>query len=53
MHLSNSPGVFGHRAILIWGDRDMAGGFLEEQPVAFILLVFKRLQDCLNRRCFI
>ncbi len=27
--LSNSPGVFGHRAILICGDRDMAGGCLE------------------------
>ncbi len=32
IYLSNSPGVFGHRAILIWGDRDIAGGFLEEQP---------------------
>ncbi len=31
IYLSNSPGVFGHRAILIWGDRDMAGGFLLEQ----------------------
>ncbi len=27
MHLSFSPGVFGHRAILMWGDRGMAGGF--------------------------
>ncbi len=35
IYLSNSPGVFGYRAILIWGDRDMAGGFLEEQPVTF------------------
>ncbi len=30
--LSILPGVFGHRANLIWGDR---GGFLEEQPVTF------------------
>ncbi len=27
IHLSSSTVVFGHRAILIWGDRDMAGGF--------------------------
>ncbi len=33
INLPNSPGVFGHRAILIWGDQGMAGGFLEEQPV--------------------
>ncbi len=27
IYLSNSPGVFGHRAILIWGGgRDMSGG---------------------------
>ncbi len=26
IHLSNSPGVFGHCAILIWGDRDVCGG---------------------------
>ncbi len=25
MYLSNSPDVFGHRAMLIWGDRGMAG----------------------------
>ncbi len=31
-HLSTSPGVFGHRPILMWGDRGMAGGFLLEQP---------------------
>ncbi len=37
IHLSNPTGVFGHRAILIWGDRDMAGGLLEEQPVTFKL----------------
>ncbi len=35
--LSSSPGVFGHRAILIWGgDRGMAWVFLEEQPVTVI-----------------
>ncbi len=39
IHLSNSPGVFGHRAILIWGDRDMIGGFLEEQPVTFTFAI--------------
>ncbi len=33
----NSIGVStSHRAILIWGDRGMAGGFLEEQPVTFV-----------------
>ncbi len=37
-HLSKSPGVFGHRAILIWGDRGITGGFLEEQPVTFTSL---------------
>ncbi len=31
IHLSNSTGVFGHRAILIKGDQSMAGGFLLEQ----------------------
>ncbi len=38
IYLSNSPGVFGHRAILMWGDRGMAGGFLEEQPFTFTSL---------------
>ncbi len=37
IHLSNPTGVVGHRAILIWGDRDMAGGFLEDQPATFTL----------------
>ncbi len=32
IHNSNSKGAFGHRAILIWGDRGIAGGFLLEQP---------------------
>ncbi len=39
IYLSNSPGVFGHRAILLWGDRGMAGGFLEAQPVTFAYIV--------------
>ncbi len=30
IHFSNSIGAFGHRAILIWGDRGMDGGFLLE-----------------------
>ncbi len=29
-HFSNSLGVFGHRTILMWGDRGMTGGFLCE-----------------------
>ncbi len=33
IYLSNSPGVFGHPGILVWENRDMAGGFLEEKPV--------------------
>ncbi len=28
IHLSNASGVFGHRAILMWFDLDMAGCFL-------------------------
>ncbi len=30
IYLSNSPGVSGHRTILIWGDRNKAGGFVKE-----------------------
>ncbi len=30
IYLSYSPGVFGHRTILIWGDRNKAGGFVKE-----------------------
>ncbi len=35
IYLSSSPVLFGHRAILMWGDRDMAGGIPDEQPVTF------------------
>ncbi len=31
IHFPNSTVVFGHRATLIYGNRDMAGGFLLEQ----------------------
>ncbi len=31
----NSPGVFGHRAILMWGYRGMAGGFVLEPAEMF------------------
>ncbi len=31
IHFPNSTGTFDHRAILIWGDRAMAGEFLLEQ----------------------
>ncbi len=31
IYVSNSTGVFGHRAILMWGDRGMTGGFIIEQ----------------------
>ncbi len=37
----NSIGVFGQRAILMWGDRDMAWGFLYEQAIPFNLLLGK------------
>ncbi len=36
----NSTDVFGHRAILIWGDRGVAGGFLEEQPVILLVRLY-------------
>ncbi len=36
IYLSNSPGIFGHCAILIWGIETWLGGFLEDQPVTFI-----------------
>ncbi len=35
IYLSNSPGVFGHRAILTMGDRTVAGVFLIEQADLF------------------
>ncbi len=40
IYLSNSPGVFGHRAILMWGDRGMAGGFPIEQTDMFQIQTF-------------
>ncbi len=39
IYLPNSPSVFGHRAILMWGDRGMAGFFFEEQPVTLQAIV--------------
>ncbi len=30
LHTFHTTGVFGHRAILIWGDRGMAEGFLSK-----------------------
>ncbi len=42
--LSNSSDVFDHRAILIWGDRDMAGGFLLEQLELNDILYFHTLE---------
>ncbi len=45
IHFPNSTCVFGHSAILIWGDRDMAGGFLEEQPVTFKSNVLTRFSE--------
>ncbi len=38
LHLFNSTGVFGHLAILIWGDRGLAEGFLLEQTLKWIAL---------------
>ncbi len=38
IYLSNSPGVFGHRAILTMGDRTVTGGFLIEQTDMFQFL---------------
>ncbi len=37
MHLFNLTVAFGHRAILIWGVRGMAGSFLLEQPETYTL----------------
>ncbi len=37
IQLSNSTGVFGHRAILIWGYRGMAGGFSLRTSATFHL----------------
>ncbi len=37
IHLSNLTVAFGHRAILMWGGRGMAGGFLLEQPDTYTL----------------
>ncbi len=44
IYLTNSPAVFGQSAILIWGDRDMAGGFHEEQPDTLQMVFFKVLK---------
>ncbi len=40
IHLSNSPGVFGHRANVIWGSQGMTGDFLLEK--ADTLQVFQK-----------
>ncbi len=40
IYLSNSPGVFGHRAILIWRGRDMAGGFSTRSDFLHIHTVY-------------
>ncbi len=39
IYFSYSPGAFGHRAILTWGDRDMAGSFLyQNNQIRFSLI---------------
>ncbi len=38
IHLPNSTGIFGHRAILVWGDRDITGVFSEKQTNILTLL---------------
>ncbi len=46
IRFSNSSGVFGYRAILILGDRDMAGGFRSKNSLLPAGLLKGRVSNC-------